>query len=178
MRSSRRTIGISVGINVSATQFNSNKRSALDWIEYLKELNLSTERVILEITEHMMMNQNARVSQKIALLHEAGFRFAIDDFGTGYSSLSALRNCNFGVLKIDSSFTAQITQGNSDRALVQAMITMGAGLDLQSIAEGAETEEQRQILLDIGCKIGQGYLFGRPMSGSDFQKHLNGVMKA
>lgn len=170
--------GISVGINVSATQFNSNKHSALDWIEYLKELNLSTERVILEITEHMMMNQNARVSQKIALLHEAGFRFAIDDFGTGYSSLSALRNFNFDFLKIDSSFTSQITHGNSDRALVQAMITMGAGLDLQSIAEGVETEEQRQILLDIGCKIGQGYLFGRPMSGSDFQKHLNGVMKA
>lgn len=57
----------------------------------------------MEITEHTMMNQNARVSQKIALLHEAGFRFAIDDFGTGYSSLSALRNFNFDFLKIDSS---------------------------------------------------------------------------
>ena len=163
---------ISVGINVSATQFNSNKHSALNWIEYLHELNLSTERVILEITEHTMMNQNARVSQKIALLHESGFRFAIDDFGTGYSSLSALRNFNFDFLKIDSSFTAQIAQASADRALVQAMITMGSGLNLQSIAEGVETEEQRQILLDIGCQIGQGYLFGRPMSRTDFQMHL------
>jgi EAL domain-containing protein (putative c-di-GMP-specific phosphodiesterase class I) len=159
---------IRVGINVSATQFNSNKHSALDWIEYLAEMGLSSSQIILEITEHTMMNQNARVAQKIALLHKAGFKFAIDDFGTGYSSLSALRNFNFNYLKIDSSFTRQITHSKPDEALVRAMVTMGAGLGLQSIAEGVETEEQRQCLLGIGCELGQGYLFSRPIPGDDF----------
>lgn len=164
--------GISIGINVSATQFNSNKHSALEWIKYLEDLGLSSQQVILEVTEHTMMNQNARVAQKIALLHKAGFKFAIDDFGTGYSSLSALRNFNFNYLKIDSSFIRQITHSKPDKALVQAMVTMGSGLGLQSIAEGVETEEQRLSLLEAGCSLAQGYLFGRPMSGSDFWELL------
>ncbi|MBU3539648.1 GGDEF domain-containing phosphodiesterase [Polynucleobacter sp. UB-Tiil-W10] len=163
---------ISIGINVSASQFNSNKHSALDWIDYLQERGLSSSQIILEVTEHTMMNQNARVAQKIALLHKAGFKFAIDDFGTGYSSLSALRNFNFNYLKIDFSFTRQITHSKSDEALVRAMVTMGAGLSLHTIAEGVETEEQRQALLNVGCTLGQGYLFSRPVPEEDFIKLL------
>ena len=163
---------ISIGINVSGSQFNSNKHSALDWIDYLQERGLSSSQIILEVTEHTMMNQNARVAQKIALLHKAGFKFAIDDFGTGYSSLSALRNFNFNYLKIDFSFTRQITHSKSDEALVRAMVTMGSGLGLHTIAEGVETEEQRQALLNVGCVLGQGYLFSRPVPEEDFMKLL------
>lgn len=163
---------VSVGINVSATQFNSNKHSALDWIAHLGEAGLSSSQIILEVTEHTMMNQNARVAQKIALLHKAGFKFAIDDFGTGYSSLSALRNFNFNYLKIDSSFTRQVTHSKPDEALVRAMVTMGAGLGLHSIAEGVETEEQRSCLLEVGCRLGQGYLFSRPIPEDDFLELL------
>ncbi len=163
---------ISIGINVSGSQFNSNKHSALDWIDYLQERGLSSSQIILEVTEHTMMNQNARVAQKIALLHKVGFKFAIDNFGTGYSSLSALRNFNFNYLKIDFSFTRQITHSKSDEALVRAMGTMGAGLGLYTIAEGVETEEQRQALLDVGCALGQGYLFSRSVPEEDFMKLL------
>jgi EAL domain-containing protein (putative c-di-GMP-specific phosphodiesterase class I) len=91
-----------------------------------------------------------------------GVRIAIDDFGTGYSSLSYLRQMPVDVLKIDKSFIDDILDSRQQRALVEAIVTLADKLDLSVVAEGIEKKEHREMLLEMGCPYGQGYLFSRP----------------
>jgi EAL domain-containing protein (putative c-di-GMP-specific phosphodiesterase class I) len=99
-------------------------------------------------------------------------RLAIDDFGTGYSSLNYLKRFPFSVLKIDKSFIADLPHDEEAIALVKTMISMGHGLGLSVVAEGIETEEQLHFLRQEGCDYGQGYLFSKPLPGSQFQSYL------
>jgi len=163
---------LSIAINVSAVQFNSSKHIGNDWIQWITESGVSSERIVLEITERMMLIQTQRVLRKIALLQEAGCKFSVDDFGTGYSSLASLKNFNFDYLKIDSHFVKSLAPNSMDASLVAAMISMAKGLGLESIAEGVETQDQARLLKEMGCTFAQGYLYSKPLSPQEIRNIL------
>ncbi|MCB1777931.1 MAG: EAL domain-containing protein, partial [Candidatus Competibacteraceae bacterium] len=101
-----------------------------------------------------------------------GVRIAIDDFGTGYSSLSYLQRFPVNVLKIDRAFVMDLPENTSSAAIVDAIVTLAHGLDLEVVAEGIETLEQKAFLQARGCDEGQGYYFGRPMPLAEFRERL------
>jgi diguanylate cyclase (GGDEF)-like protein/PAS domain S-box-containing protein len=128
---------------------------------------VSPGRVELEITETTLMMDAARTLPLLDELRAMGVHLSIDDFGTGYSSLSALQQFPIGTLKIDQSFVRNAASDPDDATIVRTIIEMGRSLGLQVLAEGIETEEQRQFLLHSGCQYGQGRLFGEPMTSQE-----------
>ena len=162
----------SIAVNVSATQFHSSDHSVVQWLEWMKEFGIPPNKIVLEITERMMLIQSQRVLRKISMLQESGCKFSVDDFGTGYSSLASLKNFNFDFLKIDSHFVKTLAPESLDESLVSAMVAMAKGLNLESIAEGVETEQQAHLLREMGCTHAQGYLFSRPLSPEAFKNLL------
>jgi PAS domain S-box-containing protein len=119
-------------------------------------------RVVIEITESALV-ENLEHAQAIAReLKAQGCRLALDDFGTGYSSLLHLQSLPFDELKVDRSFVSSMTERRESRKIVSAVIGLGQSLDLETIAEGVETQEQAEMLLALGCEMGQGWLFGKP----------------
>jgi EAL domain-containing protein (putative c-di-GMP-specific phosphodiesterase class I) len=120
-------------------------------------------RMMIEVTESMAMVQPARAASTVALLREHGVRLAIDDFGTGHSSLGRLRDLPVTTLKIDRSFVRELGSDPAADVLVDTIIGLARNLGLEPLAEGIETEQQRAILLARGCRLGQGFLFSRPV---------------
>lgn len=161
-----------IAINVSAAQFNSTDHSVVQWLEWMQDYGVTPNKIVLEITERMMLIQSQRVLRKISMLQEAGCKFSVDDFGTGYSSLASLKNFNFDYLKIDTHFIKALAPNSLDASLVSAIVDMAKGLNLSSIAEGVETSQQDQILKEMGCKYAQGYLYSRPLSPEAFKNIL------
>jgi diguanylate cyclase (GGDEF)-like protein/PAS domain S-box-containing protein len=129
---------------------------------------VSPGRVELEITETTLMIDAERTLPLLDELRAMGVHLSIDDFGTGYSSLSALQQFPIGTLKIDQSFVRNAATDPDDATIVRTIIEMGRSLRLQVLAEGIETEEQRQFLLHSDCQYGQGRLFGEPMTAAEF----------
>jgi EAL domain-containing protein (putative c-di-GMP-specific phosphodiesterase class I) len=129
---------------------------------------VSPSRVELEITETTLMIDAERTLPLLDELRAMGVHLSIDDFGTGYSSLSALQQFPIGTLKIDQSFVRNAATDPDDATIVRTIIEMGRSLRLQVLAEGIETEEQRQFLLHSDCQYGQGRLFGEPMTAAEF----------
>ena len=129
---------------------------------------VSPSRVELEITETTLMMDAERTLPLLDELRAMGVHLSIDDFGTGYSSLSALQQFPISTLKIDQSFVRNAATDPDDATIVRTIIEMGRSLGLQVLAEGIETEDQRDFLLMSGCQFGQGRLFGEPVSADDF----------
>ncbi len=158
-----------ISINVAYQQFR-DSQFITDVREALEITGLPAERLHLEITERVLMLDEAQLAQQIQSLHELGVRFSIDDFGTGYSSLSYLRRFPCHTLKIDRSFTCSIDQGKRDaNALIKAIISMGHALGLEIVAEGVESAAQEAFLRQQGCDLLQGYRYARPMPEYEFQ---------
>ncbi|GIF89234.1 hypothetical protein Cch02nite_26780 [Catellatospora chokoriensis] len=155
-----------VSINISARQFRTPGVVA-DLLRELDEAGLPAHRMMLEIVETLLLHEDEEVWADLAELREAGVRVAIDDFGTGYSSLSYLRQMSLDVVKLDKSFVGEIAVSTQQRALVEGIVQLANTLGLEVIAEGIETQEQRDILADIGCPFGQGYLFSKPLPGAE-----------
>jgi diguanylate cyclase (GGDEF)-like protein/PAS domain S-box-containing protein len=124
-------------------------------------------RLLIEITESAAMADPDRTLQILTSLRAKGFRFAIDDFGTGFSSLGRLRDLPVDVLKIDASFVHHVPEDQSAATLVRAIVQLAQSLGKTPVAEGIETEAQLRFLVEEGCRVGQGFLFGRPIAARD-----------
>ncbi|WP_148665342.1 EAL domain-containing protein [Sulfurifustis variabilis] len=151
-----------VAVNVSGRQFS--EPGFIDTVKrLLAETGLDPSALELEITESAIM-KNAEVTiERLRALHAMGVRFAIDDFGTGYSSLAYLRRFPIHALKIDKTFTRDLTEDSSDAEIVKTIIGMARGLNLVVVAEGVETREQLVFLRAHACHAVQGYLYSRPV---------------
>jgi len=130
----------------------------------LNRAGFPPHRLELEITESALVRDLDAAQATLGSLHDAGVRIALDDFGTGYSSLYHLRNFKLDRIKIDRSFVAAMTTDSDSAAIVKALIGLGSGLGLDVTAEGVETAEQQQVLLEDGCELAQGFLFSRAIS--------------
>lgn len=162
---------IRIAVNVSGHQIRQH-----DFVEKvataLETTGLSPQDLELEITESTIMQEDEATDRAFEELHELGVSVALDDFGTGYSSLSYLRRFRIDRLKIDRSFVARIPNDAEDMAVTAAIVAMAHHLLLSVVAEGVETIEQAQSLSELGCDELQGYLFGRPVTASEFERFL------
>ncbi|MDE1982320.1 MAG: EAL domain-containing protein [Betaproteobacteria bacterium] len=156
-------------VNKSPAQFRNNSREHTHWIQLLHELGLPGESIVVEITEGLLLDAHPPIAQRLESFHDAGMRIAIDDFGTGYSSLAYLKKFEIDYVKIDRSFTANLQPDSDDLAICEAIVVMAHKLGIQVIAEGVETQIQRDLLLKAGCDYAQGFLFSRPLPAAQFQ---------
>lgn len=149
-------------INADAAEF-----SHPDFFEMVRSLlvqhNIYAQQLHIEVTESSLIQRHANVKKQLDALKELGIRLALDDFGTGYASLSYLQEYPFDFIKIDKSFITNIATDRTQHAIVKAILDLAVALDMQVIAEGIETEQQRDLLLEMGCQHGQGYWFGKPV---------------
>jgi EAL domain-containing protein (putative c-di-GMP-specific phosphodiesterase class I) len=154
---------LEIAVNVSPRQFDD--LSLLSRVSAaLRDSGMDPADLELEVTEGVMMRDLQQSVQKMRELKATGVSLSIDDFGTGYSSLSALKTFPISRLKIDKSFVRELVEQSEDQAIARAIISLGHQLNLRVIAEGVETEMQRQFLRENDCDEMQGYLFSRPVS--------------
>ncbi len=157
---------LSLSVNLSGQQFRDE--SLFAWIlENLSELELEPSKFELEITESLLLENLHEAVPQLNMLKRAGVIISIDDFGTGYSSLSYLQHLPIDVLKIDRSFLKGV-EIDSPGTIINAIIELGKALNLDVVAEGIETEAQKQFLLSRGCVIHQGYLYDKPLEIGTF----------
>jgi diguanylate cyclase (GGDEF)-like protein/PAS domain S-box-containing protein len=168
------TRGLQLSVNVSARQFHQP-----DFVEQVRQSLLASgadpARLKLELTESVVLDNVEAVISRMQQLDSLGVGFSLDDFGTGYSSLSYLKRLPLDQVKIDQSFVREVTRDPNDAAIVRAILAMSRSLGLEVIAEGVETQEQRDFLLANGCTAYQGYLFGRPVPIEEWNRtaHLS-----
>jgi diguanylate cyclase (GGDEF)-like protein len=151
----------SVSVNLSAVQLT--RPGIVQRIaEVIAASGVAPEHICLELTESQVVADDEAVARRLLGLKELGLKLAMDDYGTGYSTLLQLRRLPFDSLKIDRSFVAGLGQAEADAQIVQAIIAMAGSLGLEVVAEGVETPEQAALLTAFGCRLGQGFLLGRP----------------
>lgn len=156
-----------IAVNVSPLQFRHGDLPGLI-DEVLVETGLEPERLELEITEGVMITDFDRTMLVLHRIKALGVRIALDDFGTGYSSLSYLHMFPLSTLKIDRSFVANLGVASEAAAITRAVIALGHALDIEVVAEGVETREQLDFLIDEGCNYAQGYMLGRPLPAEQY----------
>lgn len=164
-----------MAVNLSARQFRHLYLASLVQ-DSLRENAIDPGRLEIELTESLLMEDTDGTRSLLETFTRMGVRLAIDDFGTGHSSLSYLRRFNVDTLKIDRSFVQTLPGSHEDSAIASAVIALGRSMNMNVVAEGVETPEQAERLLDLGCHEMQGYLLGRPMPADEFvqwmQPHL------
>ena len=160
-----------LSVNVSAKQLN-QANFVTQVQETIQHHAIDSTKLHLELTESMLVKDIDSIINKMNALSKIGVRFSLDDFGTGYSSLLYLKKLPLSQLKIDQSFVREIVVDESDLTIVSTIIAMAHSLNLGVIAEGVETEEQRQLLIDNDCLQFQGYLFGKPVPIDEFEALL------
>ena len=162
---------IKLSINVSAKQFHQ-----VDFISQIQsaitKYAINPTMLKLELTESMLLDNIQETIKTMNVLKEIGIQFSLDDFGTGYSSLQYLKQLPITQLKIDKSFVRDIAVDSSDQAIVRTTIVMAHSLNIDVIAEGVETNEQREMLINSGCKSFQGFLFGQPKPIEQFEAQI------
>ncbi len=167
-----------ISVNVSPVQFRQNGvYLASSWINYLRAMDLPGQSLVIEITESVLLNAEINVTEKLLSFRDAGVQVALDDFGTGYSSLSYLKKFDIDYLKIDQSFVRNLEDDPDDKALCEAIIVMAYKLGLKVIAEGVETEQQRDLLVTYGCDYAQGWLYSKAVSAGEFEALLRAQVK-
>ncbi|MDX1809418.1 MAG: EAL domain-containing protein [Sulfurospirillaceae bacterium] len=157
----------SVSINVSASQLI-NKSLAKDFQNIIRDYNISANNIGIEITETHIMHDVDENIISLQKMKDLGFKIILDDFGTGYSSMSYLKKLPVELLKIDKSFIDNICTDINDLNIVKATIALSKSLGYKTIAEGIETKEQEDILIELGVDCGQGYLFSKPKTKEEF----------
>ncbi|GLS35092.1 hypothetical protein GCM10010869_06800 [Mesorhizobium tianshanense] len=150
-----------VGINITSADFYSGTLYARLEAAFGRE-NVPLKHIILEVTESVYLGQrDPVVAREIKALRAHGLRVALDDFGTGFASLTHLLTVPVDIIKIDKSFIDRLVQGDPSLAIVEGLVGIAHKLDIQVIAEGIENEAQAVLLAEIGCQLGQGYLFSQ-----------------
>ncbi|HET7717153.1 MAG TPA: EAL domain-containing protein [Bauldia sp.] len=161
------TRGLNLSVNITAHQL-SRPEFIATVADALKEAGADPSLLTLELTEHVMLDDVVEVGRAMTTLKGMGVKLALDDFGTGYSSLSHVRLLPLDLLKIDHSFVRDIEINPSDRAIVETILSFARSLNLSVVAEGVENERQLDLLLRLGCRVFQGFLFARPMTNEQF----------
>ncbi len=156
-------------MNLSPLQFR-NPGLLQIVVSALAKSGLRPERLELEITETVLLQQGETTLNTLYRLRELGIRIAMDDFGTGYSSLSYLQSFPFDKIKIDRSFVKDIVESTGSQNIVRAIAALAQGLGITATAEGVETEEQLERIRAEGCNEMQGFLFGVPMPAQDIER--------
>jgi EAL domain-containing protein (putative c-di-GMP-specific phosphodiesterase class I) len=146
--------------------------------EALEESGLPPDSLVLEMTESVLMDDSETVLDILRRLKALGIRLAIDDFGTGYSSLSYLHRFPVDILKIDRSFVERLSHASDNAELARTIVRLGQSLQLVTVAEGVEDSAQFLALRRMGCDVGQGYYFGRPMETGDMERLLGDELAA
>jgi EAL domain-containing protein (putative c-di-GMP-specific phosphodiesterase class I) len=162
---------LSVAVNVSVRQlrhsdFVAQVRSVLE------RTKVNPQRLKLELTESMLADNVEDIIEKMLALRAIGIRFSLDDFGTGYSSLSYLKRLPLEQLKIDQSFVRDVLTDANDASIATTIVTLARGLGLGVIAEGVETEAQRDFLAAVGCRVYQGYYYSKPLPTAEFERFV------
>ncbi len=155
---------LTIGINLSAVQFETPDRLIRRLRQALERYRLSSATLELELTESSLLKDGRQALATMKRLRAEGFRLAIDDFGTGYSSLSYLRQMPVSTLKIDRAFVRELHIHLNDALIIHSLVSLAHSLGMSVIAEGAELESQMRILADSGCDMLQGFVVARPMS--------------
>ena len=162
---------VKMSTNFSSLHFRST--DIVDFIrDELKALDLDPSLVTVEVTESMMIEDFGTTLRILELLRGLGVGLALDDFGTGYSSLAYLRKLDLDYIKIDQSFVRDLETSEETQVVMGSLVTIAKGLNKKLVVEGIETETQADILRDLNCDVGQGYLFGRPMPADDAAKMI------
>jgi diguanylate cyclase (GGDEF)-like protein len=167
---------VPVSVNVSTRQFQQadfQKRVAA----ILQEQGTSAQLIELEMTEGLLMDDTEQAHRALRRLKALGLRISIDDFGTGHSCLSYLRRFPIDVLKIDRSFVNEIGENEDSRIIIDAIISLAGSLKLETVAEGVETNAQLDYLLERGCHVAQGFLFGMPMAAEQVEPLLHELLE-
>nr|WP_106783523.1 EAL domain-containing protein [Lysinibacillus timonensis] len=161
---------VPVAVNVSPEHFYHPS-----FVARLKELvddyEVDSSNIIIEITENMSLVDLSKARQILQDLKNSGFRTSVDDFGMGYSALNYLQELSFSEMKIDRNFTMKL-HDKGTYAIVKAILQIAQALNIETVAEGIETQEQARILQELGCDIGQGYLYYKPISIRDFEEQI------
>jgi diguanylate cyclase (GGDEF)-like protein len=157
------TKGLSIAVNISPKEFQ-QAGFVQHILDELHDSGANPSNLKLELTESLLLKDVQEAITKMALLRGAGVRFALDDFGTGYSSLAYLKQLPLDQLKIDQSFVRDVLTDPNDAVIARTIVALAHSLGLSVVAEGVETEGQRNFLAECGCKLFQGYLFGRPVA--------------
>lgn len=167
---------LKIAVNLSARQFF--VKNLIETVRsVLAETGCRPEWIELEITESLLLDGNATIRTTLETLRDMGFTIAIDDFGTGYSGLGYLSRFPIHTIKIDRSFIRDITTNQDSAVLVEAIVSMAHALRMQVVAEGVETREQAEHLHGIGCRLIQGYFFGKPMPKDEFDRYSSTVFQ-
>ncbi len=174
---------LQVSVNKSPLQFQNKQGQVYDWGNYLASIGLPPEAIVVEITEGLLLDASPQVQNEFAKMREIGLKVSLDDFGTGYSSLSYLQRFDIDYVKIDQSFMKDLCEGSKNLTLCKAIVRMSHELGMQVIAEGLETELQRNFLAQSGCNFGQGYFYSHPVIATEFEDYcrratLSGVSGA
>ena len=158
--------GHAVGVNIAAA--DAMNPALVDVVlEALESTGLSPQRLTLEITEHALVHDLDRATSNLRRLGDEGVRVSLDDFGIGYSSLLYLRQLPIAEIKIDGRFVAGLGHSRDDNGIVAGLVKLGHTVGVHVVAEGVETVEQARSLVDLGCDVAQGYLYGRPVESFD-----------
>jgi EAL domain-containing protein (putative c-di-GMP-specific phosphodiesterase class I) len=162
---------LTMSVNVTAQQL-----ARADFVDevlgVLTDVGLAPQRLTLEITESVLLQDVASIVERLRALREHGIRIAIDDFGTGYSSLSYLRDLPLDILKVDKAFVDRVDTDVTDAALTEAIVAMSRSMNLITVAEGVENEGQAAWLTDAMCSYGQGFLWSKPVPKAQAQAML------
>lgn len=169
--------GLTVSVNVSSRQFE-QPDFVSQVLGQVVSSGIEPSRLNLELTESLLIDNIEDVTSKMSALGRQGIGFALDDFGTGFSSLSYLKRLPFNELKIDQGFVRDIDADANDLAIARMVVALGRSLGLAVVAEGVETEVQRDVLAGIGCEYFQGYLYSRPLPAGDFEAFARRHMAA
>jgi len=163
--------GFTLSLNVCPTLLD-DPEFAASLARVLVGAGATPEEVVLELTESAASRNQGAALENLARLRMRGFELSIDDFGTGHSSLAKLVRTPFSELKIDREFVTKLATDPAARTLVESMIAIARQLGLRTVAEGIETEAQREILIRLNCDMGQGYLFGKPMAADEWLRWM------